>query len=146
MAADAADATAATLRSARKTYFIASSLLLRDGVREVIPVRVDAVAVDPARDDAEAVELRAALLVALLEVERLALPVEGHGDLPLALGTSRVVLQRPVVRLAVGQDVRVLAVRRHAGILTLEPIEGIEEEPFGTRPFEVDAEHALRHA
>jgi hypothetical protein len=79
------------------------SPLLLPRIRQIVEIHPLAVAVDPGSDQAEAIEAGAGFAMAVAEVERNGLAVEFDSESPAVIG---IVNERPVVRFAVGQDVR----------------------------------------
>src|SRR5262249_55957668 len=118
---------------------------LRDGVRHIIPVHVLAVAVDPRRDDAEAVERCCCRVAMRLAIADFGLAVEGHGDLRGAASpAARLVLQCPIVAGAVGKDVAPAS--SNAAVLAAAafgPPDRIEQKSLVARPLNVNAQNAF---
>ena len=118
--------------------------LLPEGVTEVIEINVLAVAVNPRRDKAEAVELRAGRLVAWRHVRAHGIAVQRHGDSPVAVGGGGIVFERPIMRRAIGVDARRIRAHAAARAAAVISIHGVKMKPFAGRPLDGRAEKILR--
>src|SRR5205085_216679 len=105
------------------------SLLLLAGIGQIIEVNGLAVAIDPGRDQAEAVEMGTCRLMAFGQVQTRGLFVEGNGDLPLAAGPGGRILQRPVMGRAVRIDMR-RGARNVTPTTSVSAIGRCEKEPL----------------
>src|SRR5262249_26239011 len=103
-----------------------------------------AVAIYPCSDEAEAVEVSASLLVALLQFEGDGLAVQRQRDATLAAGRRGRVGQRPVVDLAVGVDVGRLPVEGMALFGPAEAIHRRKVKAFAARSVRGDAQKVAR--
>src|SRR5262249_21540659 len=114
-------------------------------VGQVVEVEGLAVAVDPGRDDAEAVESGAARLEALSQVEGDRTAVQCEDNPTPATGAGGVISQRPVVGGAVGVDVGCPG-RSMPVPTALDPIGGGEQKPLSAGAVRGDAKEGVGQA
>lgn len=117
-----------------------------DGVREIVQVNDLGVAVDVRGDEAEAIEVGADLFVTRIEIERNRLTIERHGDAAAPVVGGRIVVQCPVVRIAVGVDERwrgcaAAAVGPHP--FWVEAVGWVKIKPFRAGPLDRRAHEVL---
>src|ERR1041385_1201700 len=116
-------------------------------VSEIVEVNRDAVAVDPGRANAEAVEGAADGLVPWREVENACLLIQAHSHPAVAARAFRIVTQKPVVDLSIGINTRRPGAIRPERVrcLTVRAVHRIEKKPFTRRSLDVDPEIILRY-
>src|SRR5262245_23657580 len=120
------------------------NLLLRR-VRQVVEVNLLPVAVDPGRDEAEAVEARPGGFVARLQIECDGRVVELDDDPSAAVRAGRVIRKAPVVVPAVRKDMRTVVAPRVC-FTAFRAVGRVEEKALAARPLDRHAEKAPREA
>src|SRR5947207_2636393 len=111
--------------------------MLGDRVRDVVPIDPLAVAVDPGRNDAEAIKRRAAPRIARFEIKRFGFPVERDHDPTFALRGARIVFQAPIATLAVRRDREKLAHAWSFASPQFRAHDGIKPESIAARPLDL---------
>ena len=114
-------------------------------IGDVVPIDVLAVAIDPRSDDTKAVESGSCRPVVFLQIKRVGVPVEHYGDLSFPTGAQRIVVERPIMILAVGINMIELACRRGAALPAFGPLDGIEAKALAAGSFDVDSKTAFRN-
>src|SRR5207247_833065 len=99
------------------------------GVTEVVKIDVLAIAIDPWRDEAKPIELRARHFVAWSQIDAQSLAIEGHGDPAITAG-HRIVLKGPVMRCAIRVNVRRIRTHAAAHPVPAISIDGIKIKSF----------------
>src|SRR5689334_13265357 len=115
---------------------------LRPSIAEIVEIEILSVAIGMCAQDAEPIEMGTDGKVLGWDGELDWHTIKGGGD--LAATFIRSVVQGPIVRSAIRQDVRAVA-----GITTLLGVEAIKrrkEKAFATRPTNVHAQKIRRNA
>src|SRR4051794_37944606 len=119
--------------------------LLSGRIRQIVEIDVLSIPIDPGCDHAKAIELGAGGLLPFSQIEAYRAIAQGNNDTPLACRFRWRISQTPMLRNAIGIDVRGAFGNMPAGA-ALGPVDGREEEPLAAWAIDGNAQEACRQA
>src|SRR5437763_826757 len=121
-------------------------MLLLARVCEIVEIHALGVAVDPCCHQPETIEAGADLLMSVAKIENCSFAAHFYRNAAAAVGSSGIVVKRPLMRLAIRHDPRPIISAGMTLSVAADTIGGVDEESLSARPLDCDADKALREA